>query len=984
MTKDQWKEVDRLFHEALARQPGERTEFLAAACASNEELLREVESLLAAHVEESDFFEAGSATLAADAVAERESEMIGRRISHYRILSRIGAGGMGEVYLAEDARLGRKVAIKLLPAQFTRDPERLRRFRHEVRAASATNHPNIVTIYDVSSIDPETDGVQFIATEYIEGPTLRRRLAQATLAPIEALDVTAQIASALVAAHGAGVIHRDIKPENVMIRPDGLVKVVDFGLAKLSENYLTDPGDTNPQSKNRTRPGMVMGTLYYLSPEQARGLEVDARSDLFSLGVVLYEMITGRTPFECETRSDTLAAILKTEPQSLMEIEPKTPPELERIASKALSKDRAERYQTAREMLSELKDLKQELELEERLTSGSRSAVNTSGSNRLQSQRVSAALTQTYKSAARGAGYRRAALIVATMVVLVTGAWLLRRWLASRQQGAAVEESAFRVMPFTSLPGREIHPAFSPDGSQIAFAWDGQPENRFDIYVKLPDADTPLRLVANPGADEHPAWAPNGRQIAFIRYLGAQSHLVLISALGGSERILYTAPPDAEIHDGLAWGPDSKLLVFSERPARSVPNSLFSINVETLEKRQLTRPAAGYESNDSRPAFSPDGRTISFIRSVSSGISEIYLIPASGGEPRRLTFDNRSLQYADWTADGRELVFSSNRSGSFALWRIAMTGGEARRLAAAGDYAVALAVARRGERLAYTRDVVDTNIWRLALNSQTDHRPPAALIASTVRDTGPQYSPDGQKIAFESARSGSLEIWVCNQDGSNPLRLTHFGGPPAGTPRWSPDGAQLAFDSTAAGNRDIYVISAQGGQPRQLTFEPADDGRPSWSRDGQWVYFGSRRTDAWEIWKAPATGGAATQVTKRGGREAFESLDGQYLYFVKNGERGLWRTPVAGGDEVLITDQVSAGYWGLTERGVYYLNIKQPPNSTLEFFDFARSRATRLAKVEKNLQTGSPGLAVSPDGRWLLWAQIDQHTSDIMLIENFR
>jgi len=261
---------------------------------------------------------------------------------------------------------------------------------------------------------------------------------------------------------------------------------------------------------------------------------------------------------------------------------------------------------------------------------------------------------------------------------------------------------------------------------------------------------------------------------------------------------------------------------------------------------------------------------------------------------------------------------------------------------------------------------------------------PTRLISSTRLDYGPQYSPDNKRIAFTSGRSGSNEIWVCDADGENPVQLTSFNGPDVGSPRWSPDGRQIAFDSVAAGNRDVFVVSVEGGKPHRFTEESSDEVRPSWSRDGRWIYFGSNRTGDWQVWKAPADGGQAAQVTRQGGREAFESFDGNFVYYAKGfGIPGIWRVPVAGGEETLVLDEPVLGLWALLDKGIYFVNLKATPHATIDFFNFATGSTMRVAAIEKELQLTSPTLAVSPDGRWLLYAEVDNFESDIMLVENF-
>jgi eukaryotic-like serine/threonine-protein kinase len=359
MTPDRWQQIKALLQSALEQEPRQRAAFLAKACSHDEPLRAHIESLILSYEQAGGFIESPAFELMAESLSDQTDSMVGHSFGPYQISTLIGSGGMGEVYLAEDTRLGRKVALKILPSFFTRDDERLRRFQQEARAVSALNHPNILTIYEIG----QSDSRHFIATEFIEGETLRQRMTTRQMKIGEVLDVATQVASALSAAHQTGIAHRDIKPENIMLRQDGLVKVVDFGLAKLTEQKS---GDFEAATLVNTTQGTVMGTAHYMSPEQARGLKVDARSDIFSLGVVLYEMLTGRVPFTGQTMTDVLASILMLEPASLNQSAPETPDELQRIVHNSLRKNKEERYQAIKDMLIDLKTLKQELEFETR------------------------------------------------------------------------------------------------------------------------------------------------------------------------------------------------------------------------------------------------------------------------------------------------------------------------------------------------------------------------------------------------------------------------------------------------------------------------------------------------------------------------------------------------------------------------------------------------------------------------------------------
>jgi len=554
---------------------------------------------------------------------------------------------------------------------------------------------------------------------------------------------------------------------------------------------------------------------------------------------------------------------------------------------------------------------------------------------------------------------------------------------------------ALRIVPFTSFSGRATCPAFSPDGNQIAFAWEREHGDNSDLYVKQIGPDQPLRLTNDTAVDTYPAWSPDGRYIAFFRQSAERSAFYLIPSLGGHERKVadvfqYQHPT---LSHSQYYSPDGKFLAVADKDSQNQPFAIYLLSTETGEKLKITSPPRETEG-DFYPGFSPDGKSLAFIRSACLETSDIYLVSLAGGEPRRLTFDNASILGFAWTPDGREIVFSSRRGSSLhSLWRMPVAGGMPQRVPAVGQKAISPTFSYQGHHLAYTQVLDDLNVWCLKMDAARRGRSVARLISSTLADEGADYSPDGRRIVFASNRTGDFGIWICNQDGTNPVQLVNRGSYLTGTPRWSPDGHWIAYDSRStdsdrAGSAHIYIVSADGGEPRRLTAEICENVIPSWSRDGKWIYYSSTRTGGMQVWKTPFEGGQAVQVTRHGGFEGFESTDGKIFYYVKGRYiPGIWQIPVSGGEETLVLDHHGAGYWRLwnvVREGIYFVTANVPSQPLIEFFNFATGKVTQVAALNKPISRSHPGLAVSPDGRSLLFVQLDQSASDIMLVENFR
>lgn len=580
------------------------------------------------------------------------------------------------------------------------------------------------------------------------------------------------------------------------------------------------------------------------------------------------------------------------------------------------------------------------------------------------------------------------AVPVVVVVTLALGGiiFLQRRWAASPSTVHS-PPLQMRTTPLTSFPDEELDPALSPDGKLIAFSWKGGANKGLNVYVQQVDGGTPVRLTSEVARDGCPKWSPDGRYLAFSRLSvdATKNGIYLIPALGGPERHLLTAWSGK-----VDWSPDGKYLVFSGRSSAQGSTPLGILNIDSLAVRQLTTPPPNMQG-DFDCSFSPDGQQVAFVRRAESA-SELFVVGTTGGEPRQLTFDNRRIDTPAWTPDGRELVFASNRDGSYNLWRMPSEGGTPMRLEGIGLDARQPSIARSGGRLVYSQQSIDTNIWRIQTRAgagDSDSR--IKVIGSTRRDENPHLSPDGKKIAFESNRSGSRELWLADADGSNQLQLTNFAGPLTSNARWSPDGRELAFDSRPEGHAQIYLINANGGQVRRLTNDAYDNLAPSWSHDGQWLYFGSNRSGVWQVWKMPVAGGEPVQVTVNGGYEAVEAADGQSIFFNKQGfwHFGLFQLSLAEGKENKVLDLPqleSFRDWAVTAEGIYYIERysqgKPAVPVSVQFFDFATRQSKLIAALEHD-PTSDPGLNVSADGRWLIYSIDDYRNFDLMLVENF-
>jgi Tol biopolymer transport system component len=688
--------------------------------------------------------------------------MVGETLGHYRILEKLGGGGMGDVYRAEDTQLGREIALKVLRPEVASSPERRKRFEREARSLAALSHPGIVTVFSVE----QAEGVDFLTMELVRGKPLSRLIPRGGLPLGELFALALPLTEAVAAAHDHGIVHRDLKPDNVMVDEEARVKVLDFGLAKLRQEFFGTV-DSRLPTETDTAEGRILGTVAYMSPEQAEGRAVDQRSDVFALGVVLYEVATGERPFKGDSSSALLAAILKDTPVSVTDLRPELPRELGRILKRALAKDPEERIQSAKELRNELRELKAEVDSGE------------------------AVMRPVEKP--RTGSFRLAWWAWAGVAAAVVVGGLLRQWLGRvpEKRGPAT------VTPLTSDTLEEYYPELSPDGKLLALLRSDDGGAVANLYVTQVSGGEPLHLARD--VLSRGAWSPDSDAIAFIHRAGVQRGeaapaeagspedrgaalaVSVIPALGGRPRQVATLGAvdgelDWDVDRGLDWSPDGEWFVFNCPADHKDLFGLCLLSLETGETRTLTHPPAISVPGDASPRFSPDGRTVAFLRGFLPHL-DIYLVPAAGGEPNRLTHGNWRTDGLDWTADGRSIVFSSCRSprgAVFSLWKVPVVGGEPRPLEF-GESGHDPSVSRTGDRLAYEREISDMDIWRVGgPNAPKDERKPRPFISSTSWDWAPEYSPDGKTVLFTSHRSGFGEVWLADADGSNARQLTHL------------------------------------------------------------------------------------------------------------------------------------------------------------------------------------------------------------------
>lgn len=884
MTPERWQQVKAIFNSALQYPPQERSSFLTEACSGDDILRSEVESLIASHEKSGEFID-DPAYQAASWLADDNAELKpGTMVGTYEVLSFISRGGMGEVYLAQDQRLNRKVALKLLPNTFTRDNDRLRRFAQEARAASALNHPNIITIYEIQQINSN----QVIATEFVEGETLRHRLSRSSISLPAALDIAMQIADALSAAHKAGIIHRDIKPENVMLRPDGYVKVLDFGLAKLSELAQPSVAAEAPTIQVRTGSGVVMGTAGYMSPEQARGLTVDARSDIFSLGALIYEMIARRKPFDGETPSDVLANILKTEPTPLSRIVPGLPPEFLRILSKTLRKDREERYQVVKDLWLDLKSLKQELEFQEKLDRSLGVEDRTDSANRAevtsvmplaQSTEPRSAITTISESLSLEIKRHKLGSVITLLVLmLIVGAASFGIYKYVNRPDPVERFWDIKLSRITNS-GNVIDAAISPDGKYIVYVLSDRSSQ--GLYIRqVSTANDKEIVVPAPVGFFGVTFSPDGTELFYSLKQSLDSGtLYRIPVLGGTPTKVLSA-----IDSPVSFSPDGKQFTFLRGNFPNAGESALLIaNIDGSGERTLSvqkLPNRFVPIFFTGPTWSPDSKIIAASVLTLGGTSRVVGFSVEDGKATDLSTGQWGFAgRVNWLPDMSGLILVAGDTASAAqLWHLSYPNGESRRITNdLGTYR-SIAMTSNGRSFATVQATGLLNLW-IVPEGKTEKAvrlPTGNIGLYSNSGNNISWTPDG-KIVFVSNEGTAPDLWITDPDGANRKQLTNNGAANF-TPVVTSDGKRIVYSSFRDGVRTIWRMNIDGSNPVKLT-NGTSDLMPTLTPDDKWVLFTSLAGAQPQIYKVSIDGGAPVQITDHRASAGTVSPDGKWLAY---------------------------------------------------------------------------------------------------------
>ena len=1027
MNSERWQRLDELFHAALECEPTARGAFVNAACENDAELRQELESMLAHHEQANSFIELPAYVIAAETFVEDDfaETLIGKTFGQYQIINLLGKGGMGAVYLAFDGELHRKVALKLLHDDVSSDSHRVQRFKQEARAVSALNHPNILTIHQIGDLD----GRQFIATEFVAGETLREIISHNRVSLASSLDIVTQIGSALTAAHESDIIHRDIKPENVMVRPDGYVKVLDFGIAKLTEPSINN---SNVSTLINTEQGTIIGTVQYMSPEQARGLAVDARTDIWSLGVVLYEMLTAHPPFDGDTRSDVIAAILEREPSPLTRYNEEVAAGLQAIITRALRKDRNARYQTVKDLLLDLRRLKQQLETNPESDSAtlikspdvpwSRVPRKESPSETTKGAPVRPTSSAEYivseiKQHKTGVAVGLLAVVVAVTAVAL---WFTRTagrntsmaspqrmtvtrpGISDRVQGAAISPDG-RYIAYVvkepiccfqqSLRLRQVGTAsdiqtappsglyhqrlvFAPDGKTLYFT-----DNADNLY-QMPTIGGPkTKLIA--GVNSPISFSPDGKRFAFLRdsYPNKDETALMVANADGSGELRITSRKQPEIFgDGLAWSPVREVIACAAGAvdARGRYLNLVEVQLEDGAEKLLTPQRW---TGVGQIAWLSDGSGLLMLADDEASIfsAQIWQVSYPYGEARRITTDLvSSYQNLSLTADST-ILLTEQLNQTSDVWIAGGGTSQARQITSGttGSYDD-LSWLSEGQLIYGSNNGGNWDIWRLDVENGTRRQ----LTINAAANGESSASFDGRYVVFASNRAGPLNIWRMDADGANPKQLTS-GNSEDQHPQCTPDGKWVIYESARSDKGTLFKVPIDGGDPVKLLDKPLSN--PVISPDGKWIVY-----DDTTLWKLSIDGGEPVQLFEQPSRGPAISPDGKLIAcrYQPDSSKDEWKVAVIsfeGGPPIQVFNIPAHPFWDrLSLRWsvdgkalTYQVSNRGIDNIWLQPID--GGPAKQLTQFDSNKIFS---FARSREGRLAISRGFE--TRDVVLLSNFR